>query len=158
MGMECDPHFFRRKPEAVADELIGSYVMRDVQGNRIDIGILAAIDVLIQPDMRDSRIYRALPGTLVRYASSKGFCLGISSHEPGAGGIITLLRVKCDGETLEPEEVYSALGGDRLDGKLVGRESGLYITPDKDRAFALDTGIPANSPVNRSAYRELQIR
>ena len=158
----CDAGFFKRDPIEVAEKLIGGSVTRYRKGKEegMMMGLLAEIDVLEQLEgKRDDGVYRAFPGTIVRYASSTGFRLAIASHLPGKSGIITLAAMLSDEERLGAEEVYTALGGDILHGRLVGKESGLYLSESSmdfgAEGIVIVRELPRDSPPNRRAYLRL---
>lgn len=154
-----DLSFFRRAPEEVAEELMTSSVTR-YRKKKITLGVLTKLDVLVQPEGRDEEIYRAVPGTIVRYASRDGFRIAVAAHETGKSGIVSLLALKSGDEVLSAPEIYAALGGDIIHGKCVGRESGLYLAESgislEAEGLAISRDIPSDSPPNRKAYFSLR--
>lgn len=157
--MTYDAAFFSKNPGEVAEEILGAYVSRYGGKKRITVGFLAALDVLEQPDNKDSEIYQAPPGTFIRYASKDGFRLAISCHPRNGSGIITLLKMICDDEPLMSEEIYSGLGGDLICNKAIGQRSGIYMAKNsidlEHEGFQISRKMPSNSPLNRRAYFEI---
>lgn len=156
MTHNLDTSAFSRDPEGMLAELLGGTVVR-YRDRAVEIGLLSEADVLRNlPGMADAALYRAPAGTLVRYASRDGFRLAIACHPPEGDGVLTLLGLVSDDDRLGPAETYAALGGDLLQGKKIGRESGLWISlPESPNAWARDDRLPTGSPPHRTAYARL---
>ncbi len=121
-------NFFARKPEDVAKDLTGMFLVR-VTDDSTTAGQIIDIDAWAEPvnDEKNAHYYTQEPGRIYMYTSRRGEMMAITAHEPGKAGLVRIKEIAVGKSVVTTTKVIPVFELDYTFDKKMINDERLYL-------------------------------